>query len=112
MPNTELNEKLISLFKNSVLNKTSDDCSFLMISKKIRFSDITDEQKLNIFNFNNIKKLQKITSILKHLQTPKNISQIEKIMHIKKKFIKKYLNFLIDFRFVQKRDNFYYIMVE
>lgn len=112
LPNTALNEKLISLFKNSVLNKTSDDCSFLMISKKIRFSDITDEQKLSIFNFNNNKKLQKITGILKHLQTPKNISQIEKIMHIKKKFIKKYLNFLIDFRFVQKRDNLYYIMVE
>ncbi|WP_188117650.1 PP2C family serine/threonine-protein phosphatase, partial [Campylobacter concisus] len=34
LPNTALNEKLINLFKNSVLNKTSDDCSFLMISKK------------------------------------------------------------------------------
>lgn len=111
LPNTALNEKLINLFKNSVLNKTSDDCSFLMISKKNRFSDIADDQKLKIFNFNN-KKLQKITSILKYLQTPKNISQIEKIMYIKKKFIKKYLNLLIDFRFVQRKDNLYYAMVE
>lgn len=112
LPDMTLNEKLIDLFKKSVLSKTSDDCSFLMISKKNRFSNITSEQKLKIFSFNNKKKLQKIINILKYVQTPKNISQIEKIIHIKKKFIKKYLNFLIDFNFIQKRDNLYYAMVE
>ena len=102
LPDMTLNEKLIDLFKKSVL----------MISKKNRFSNITSEQKLKIFSFNNKKKLQKIINILKYVQTPKNISQIEKIIHIKKKFIKKYLNFLIDFNFIQKRDNLYYAMVE
>ncbi|MDL0088683.1 PP2C family serine/threonine-protein phosphatase [Campylobacter gastrosuis] len=62
LPNMALHKKLINIFKNSVLNKTNDDCSFLMISKKSKFSEITDEQKFKIFGSCNNKNYKKRSS--------------------------------------------------
>ncbi|MFC2747659.1 MAG: PP2C family serine/threonine-protein phosphatase [Campylobacter concisus] len=111
LPSGILQDKLEISFEKSVLVKTSDDCSLVMISKAMAFSSLSIWEQGEILGIKDHKKLQKNISLLQFLQSKKSVGEIIKFMHLKKRLVKRRLDDLSNLSLIKRTDAFYEALV-
>ncbi len=111
LPSGILQDKLEISFEKSVLVKTSDDCSLVMISKAIAFSSLSIWEQGEILGIKDHKKLQKNISLLQFLQSKKSVGEIIKFTHLKKRLAKRRLDDLCNLSLIKRTDAFYEALI-
>lgn len=102
------NEKIFDSIKNSfdsvIVNNTQDDCSIAIMSRKSAvlcdYKDMSINQKCELLGIKYIKnsckkQIYKYDNIINILHTSKTLEQIAGHLHLKKKYVRRYLNNLV-----------------
>lgn len=114
----KIEEQLISSFESTIKQATTDDCSIiLMVNDNGTFSgynNLEKEKKIKLLNLNNNvprKQLKRYDEILKNLQNGQTLKNIAKIIHLKPKYIRRYLERLLQLNLIEKRGRLYFTIV-
>lgn len=97
-----LNKMLESSFESMVKQRTMDDCSFIMMTnmeQPLEIASLKKEEKEYLYSLLENKKntsFRKFETMTMLLQTPRTINDIVKIMHLKKRYVKRLVLGLVD----------------
>lgn len=110
-----LENELKKSFEEVVKNNTTDDCSLALLVKENclfrGYNFMTQKEKVEILGYkkkNYSKKIiHRYDEILNFLDTPKSLLSISKKICLRKKYTKKYLDYLIRINLIVKEGNCY-----
>lgn len=114
----KVQEQLEQSFENVIVNATTDDCSIAMLVKRdddfkgYLQLDNRQKQKLLGLNSSTSKKIiRRYDDILLYLQNNQSISQIARRIHLKQKYMKKYIDKLCMLNFIEKKGSCYHTII-
>lgn len=98
-----LQKEIERSFENVIRYSTNDDCSLIILVEEDYsfrgYSKLNEDQKravLGITERNGFrKKLKRYDDILNYLEISKDLSQISRHIHLRKKYCRKHINYLI-----------------
>lgn len=110
IPVRKIEEQLIHSFEATIKNATTDDCSIAFMVKdngNFRgYFNLNVNEKIKLLNFNtsNVtkKSLRRYDNILKGLESERTLKEISRIIHLKPKYMKRYLDKLIKANLIEK----------
>lgn len=90
-------------FENVIKNSTNDDCSLIILVEEDYsfhgYRNLNETQKRVFLGVSGIiggeKRIKRYDDILNYLETPKALSQVSKHMYLRKKYCRKYIEFLV-----------------
>lgn len=107
-------KQLKQSFENLIINKTMDDCSIAMLVKKnkefkgyTKMSNLQKSVLLKVDYRTSKKVLRRYDNILTFLLDRSTLPQIARVIHLKIKYTKRYLDKLCALNFIEKRGNSY-----
>lgn len=109
----KMTELVEDSFEKVIRMKTQDDCSIAIVTLADSyqvFANLEDAEKLNLLEIRAkrpTKQLKRYNAIFEGLQQPKTLKQIAKYVHLKPKFLKRKLNFLLKKGLIMKENNVY-----
>ncbi|RAX54517.1 hypothetical protein CCY99_03505 [Helicobacter sp. 16-1353] len=114
IPIEKLQEQLRESFEKVIIKTTSDDCSIAMLVKGDEsfegYLQLSNEDKCKLLEINTKspkKMIKKYDDILVFLMSEHTLSQISQEIHLKEKYVKKYLDRLCKLNLVEKHSNCY-----
>lgn len=114
----KVEEQLKQSFENVIINATTDDCSIAMLVKTNDdfkgYLRLDNKQKCKFLEINSgtsKKIIRRYDEILVYLQNKQSVSQIARKIHLKPKYIKKYINKLYMLNLIEKNGNCYHTIV-
>ena len=111
-----MNEQLENTFEQLIIPKTGDDCSVAILSRiggAIKpLEGLTVEEKCALFGLKSENRdielrLGRMVKILECIEQGKSIEQLSKIIHVKPKYVKKYLDILVNAEMAERRMGIY-----
>lgn len=114
LPVEKIQGQLQKSFENVIIQATTDDCSIILLAKKNSefrgYLQLSNGQKcelLKIHRQSPKKKIRKYDTLLLFLQNKHSLQQIAKKIHVKEKYVHKYVDRLAALNFVEKDGLFY-----
>lgn len=107
----KLQEQLQHSFENIIREKTTDDCSIVIMTKDDsikRYKDLSNIEKIKILNINIENKfpekwrIKRYDNILYFLEIDGTLEEVAKHIHLKPKYAKKYIVKLQKLNFIEK----------
>ena len=107
----KLQEQLQHSFENIIREKTTDDCSIVIMTKDDsikRYKDLSNIEKIKILNINIENKfpekwrIKRYDNILYFLEIDGTLEEVAKHIHVKPKYAKKYIVKLQKLNFIEK----------
>lgn len=118
VPADKVEEQLKQSFENVIINATTDDCSIAMLVKTDAafkgYLRLNNEQKCKLLRINSgtpKKIIRRYDDILIYLQNKHSILQIARMIHLKPKYTKKYVNKLCMLNLIEKDGSCYHTIV-
>lgn len=118
-PEVTVHDMLKQSLENVVKKVTSDDCSIIILAKNynkdIRSLPIREQRRLleiGSIKSSERKRLVRLRSILAMLEKPISLNDIAKKFHLKDKYAKKYVDFLVNKGIVREKYNKYIFLDE
>ena len=120
LPTSKIEELLLESFLNIISHATTDDCSIAMLVKSPKdfngYVKLSDTQKQNLFFLMsnrrlNKKQINRYNAILNYLMEPKSLYSISRNIHLKEKYTKKHLEFLLSLNFIEKHNGKYFALL-
>lgn len=114
----KVEEQLQQSFENVIINATTDDCSIAMLVKTDTsfkgYLRLNNEQKCKLLGISSgtpKKIIRRYDDILINLQNKQSVSQIARMIHLKPKYTKKYVNKLCMLNLIEKDGSCYHTIV-
>lgn len=105
----KVQEQLEQSFKNVIIKATTDDCSIAMLVKKNEefqgYMQLSNVQKCKMLQINtktNKRLIKRYDDILVCLSKKQSLSQIARKMHLKSRYLKRYIDKLCTLNFIEK----------
>lgn len=118
VPADKIEEQLKQSFENVIINATTDDCSIAMLVKTDAafkgYLRLNNEQKCKLLGIGSgtpKKIIRRYDDILICLKDKQSVSQIARMIHLKPKYTKKYVNKLCMLNFIEKDGSCYRTIV-
>lgn len=110
----KVQEQLQNSFENIIVNATTDDCSIAILVKKNEdfkgYMQLSNSQKCKMLNIN-IKTPKRIVrrydNILLYLLNKHSLCQLSRKVHIKSKYMKRYIDNLCTLNFIEMSNGYY-----
>lgn len=114
----KVQEQLKQSFENVIIKATTDDCSIAMLVKTNDtfkgYFQLSNKQKCELLKLNAIASknvIKRYDNILIYLQNKKSLYQVARKIHVKRKYMKKYINKLCMLNFIEKKGSCYQTIV-
>lgn len=114
----KVQEQLEQSFENVIINATTDDCSIAMLVKRNDafkgYLQLDNRQKQKLLGLNSTtskKIIRRYDDILVYLQNNQSLSQIARRIHLKQKYMKKYIGKLCMLNFIEKNGSCYHTII-